>query len=137
MLHQFPNYVVPYEPHFGIPLVPFAPALTARFSRTLSKSPLWKSLNFVSTFHLQGWCRGAGLHFRLKRGHWFDSVLRLERDAEFRHKHQVMSTLFRWLKALKVLSLFQKMPDHLTTPVQAIIECPSQDVSPFPSALQA
>lgn len=132
MLHQFPNYVVPYEPHFGIPLIPFAPALTARFSRRLSRNPLWKSLNFVSTFYLQRWCRGAGLDFRLKRGHWFDSVLRLESDPEFGHKHQVMSTLFRWMKALKVLSLFQKMPDHLTTPVQAIIDCPRKGGGALP-----
>jgi 2-polyprenyl-3-methyl-5-hydroxy-6-metoxy-1,4-benzoquinol methylase len=30
MVHNCPNYDVPYEPHFGIPLLPLRPASTAR-----------------------------------------------------------------------------------------------------------
>ena len=33
MIHMCPNYFVPYEPHFGIPLIPFAPRATQRFFR--------------------------------------------------------------------------------------------------------
>src|SRR6185369_16311116 len=53
MIHTCPNYRVPYEPHFRLLLVPFAPRLTARLIPRLASDPLWQSLNFVTAGDLR------------------------------------------------------------------------------------
>jgi SAM-dependent methyltransferase len=124
MLHQFPNYTVPYDPHFGIPLVPLRPQATARLIPRLRNNPLWQSLNFISTLWLKQWCRASGLEFRFKRGHWFASVERLKTDDEFRIKHGFIFKVFQLMEALGLNAVLKKIPDHLTTPVQVIIRKP-------------
>ena len=56
MIHACPNYAVPYEPHFGIPLIHFFPKLTPLIFKKCLNSELWNSLNFVSTFKLKRIC---------------------------------------------------------------------------------
>ncbi len=49
MVHNCPNYTVPYEPHFGIPLLPLRPASTARvLPSSITSTGLWQSINFVT-----------------------------------------------------------------------------------------
>lgn len=124
MLHQFPNYLVPYDPHFGIPLVPVKPNTTARILPKLRNNPLWLSLNFINTVWLQRWSKDRGLEFAFKRGHWFESVLRLNSDREFRNKHAVIYLCFNLLERIGFNVLLRKLPDHLTTPVQVILRRP-------------
>lgn len=122
MVHQFPNYAVPYDPHFGIPLVPLAPTATAHLFHRLRGNPLWLSLNFISAFWLRRWSRKSGLDFRFKKGHWFASVERLRTDAEFREKHGVIYNCFRLMEKLGLNTVLRNIPDHLTTPVQVILK---------------
>src|SRR4029078_9138827 len=61
-IHTCPNYHVPYEPHFSIPLLPFAPALTVRlWRRHLRINPLWQSLNFITVADLRSYAAQNGL----------------------------------------------------------------------------
>lgn len=61
MWHTCPNYVVPYEPHFGIPLVPLFPKTTGLLlPRSISTGELWTSLNFVTYFELKRLARANG-----------------------------------------------------------------------------
>ena len=66
-VHICPNYTFPYEPHFGIPLLPGRPAATARLLRNATTgTDLWKSLNFVTAHDIRNIARELGLevHFR-------------------------------------------------------------------------
>ena len=48
MVHSCPNYSVPFEPHFGIPLIPGRPQSTRHLvPSSISDSDVWASLNFV------------------------------------------------------------------------------------------
>jgi 2-polyprenyl-3-methyl-5-hydroxy-6-metoxy-1,4-benzoquinol methylase len=42
MIHTCANYAVPYEPHYGIPLVPGFPKATAILQPQLSQQELWQ-----------------------------------------------------------------------------------------------
>jgi 2-polyprenyl-3-methyl-5-hydroxy-6-metoxy-1,4-benzoquinol methylase len=68
MVHTCPNYFVPYEPHFGIPLVPLAPRFTVNFLPKLKDSELWQSLNFITAARLNRACRAHGLMMNLEPG---------------------------------------------------------------------
>ena len=69
MVHTCPNYHVPYEPHFGIPLVPGVPSAT-RFvlPGRIASSGLWRSLNFVTSTGLRRTARRAGLTVEFEPG---------------------------------------------------------------------
>lgn len=50
MLHSCPNYLFPYEPHFGIPVIKPFSKLFKRVFKISSKanSDIWDSLNFIT-----------------------------------------------------------------------------------------
>lgn len=121
MLHQFPNYTVPYDPHFGIPLLPGAPERTTYIFPRLKDNPLWQSINFITTIWLQRWCRERAVDFQFKKAHWFSSIERLKTDDEFRTKHAIIYRVFVVLETLGWNALLKAIPDHLTTPVQVIM----------------
>ena len=50
MVHSCPNYLIPYEPHFGVPVLKIAPDLSGRVyaKRIAKRRALWESLNFIT-----------------------------------------------------------------------------------------
>ncbi len=51
-VNSCPNYLVPYEPHYALPMIPFAYSLTRKlFDKKISQQPdVWESLNFINWF---------------------------------------------------------------------------------------
>ena len=47
MYHHCPNYIIPFEPHYGFPLVPMFPQLTGKIKGVANEN-LWKSFNFIT-----------------------------------------------------------------------------------------
>jgi SAM-dependent methyltransferase len=121
MAHLCPNYRVPYEPHLGIPLLPFAPRATRRlFPATIERSAdLWASVNFVTASRVRRLARANGLDVEFERGVMYDFVQRLETDPEFadRQKSSAMRVL-RALNRRNALAFLRKLPASVSTPMQ-------------------
>lgn len=123
MVHTCPNYFLPYEPHFGIPLVPVAPRSTAIFSPKLKDSELWQSLNFITAARLNHACRAHGLFLKLETGVMLRTFIRFDTDPEFRRRqgNSFVFRIFLFLKFTGLLYLLGKLPASWGTPMVAQI----------------
>ena len=124
MIHLFPNYTVPYEPHFGIPLVPFFPrASAALYRRRISAAEdLWRSLNFITLRRFARLSRQHDLSVEFRRGVLYDFLQRFADNPIFaaRHRNGIVGRLFGGLRALGLLSSTRHLPPRLATPAVAI-----------------
>jgi len=128
MRHQCPNYLFPYEPHYGIPLPPFKPQWATWMRRDLSQSPLWQSLNFISSPLLLRLCQGLGLSVQFDRDHLYRTVRRFEDEPAFREKHPLLARLFWALGRFGALPLLRAFPPMLATPMQVTLRPISEQV---------
>jgi hypothetical protein len=118
MRHTCPNYAVPYEPHYGMPLVPFSPQLTSLFRSSLAHDELWRSLNFVTYGRITRYCRLSGLECRFDRGLLADAFARLDRDAAFRARRgPMLRFVHRLLGATGLLRVISLLPARWATPM--------------------
>jgi 2-polyprenyl-3-methyl-5-hydroxy-6-metoxy-1,4-benzoquinol methylase len=124
MIHLFPNYTVPYEPHFGIPLVPFFPRATAvLYRRQISAAEdLWRSLNFITIRRFARLSRQHELSVEFRHGVLYDFLRRFADDPIFaaRHRNGLVGPLFVGLRVLGLLSSMRHIPPRLATPAIAI-----------------
>lgn len=122
MLHCCPNYRVPYEPHLGAPLVPFAPALTARLWPRLAQNDVWRSLNFITAGDLRRFARDEGLTYELWPGVIDEMVRRLERDPAFARRQRFIG------KAAQLVArtgFFRALPAGWQSPMIATFHRPA------------
>ena len=119
MVHTCPNYFVPYEPHFGIPLVPVAPRITVNFLPKLKDSELWQSLNFITAARLNRACKAQGLLMNLESGVMLRTFTRFDTDPEFRRRQgsSFVFKIFHLLKFTGLLYLLGKLPAWWCTPM--------------------
>jgi len=119
MVHTCPNYIVPYEPHYGIPLVPFFPGLTRYLLyRKLRDDECWKSLNFITYRDIQKSAKKNSCAIAFKRGVLYDSLMRLERDSEFRERQRTIPlTVFNLLRKTNSLNILKHIPYQISTPM--------------------
>lgn len=119
MVNTCPNYTVPYEPHFGIPLVPFFPRLTPLFFSKCRNSELWDSLNFITSRWIKRICWRNGLEVSFKEGILHRTLLRLEEDPEFlkRQSNPLIIGIFRLLKTTGLLHPARFLPASFSTPM--------------------
>lgn len=126
MIHSCPNYSFPYEPHFGVPLLPVRPALTARIlPGRISDSELWASLNFVTARRIERWGERSGMTVEFRQGQLADSIERLTRDAEFARRHRVMTRIAAALEATRVTRALRHLPARMSTPMEFTVTAAS------------
>ena len=118
MMHNCPNYFVPYEPHFCIPLVPFIPSVT-RFliPSSMRESSTWRSLNFIMLRDVKGIAHRLGADVQFEHGLLADAFARFETDPEFCSRQKVLASLYPWMKKFGVMYFLRKLPPLLTTPM--------------------
>lgn len=123
MVHTCPNYFIPYEPHFGIPLVPLAPRFTVNYLPKLKDSELWQSLNFITAARLNRACLAQGLMMNLEPGVMLRTFTRFGTDPEFRRRQgsSFVFKIFLFLKFTGLLYLLGKLPAWWCTPMVAKI----------------
>ncbi len=121
MLHLCPNYRVPYEPHLGAPLVPFAPQLTARLRPSLAEHEVWPSLNFITAGDLQRFARREALQLELLPGVLDEMVGRLTSDPAFAQRQRWVG---RIAKVVARTGLFRALPPSWQSPMIAIFRRP-------------
>jgi SAM-dependent methyltransferase len=118
MLHNCPNYRVPYEPHFGIPLVPFTPALTRHLlPRRIGDSDLWATLNFITVGDVHASARDRGAQVRFTPAVLAKSFARLDQDDGFGGRHPVLKAAMPLIRASGALRILAAIPAQLATPM--------------------
>jgi len=121
MVHGCPNYVVPYEPHFGLPVIAFLPNLTKSLwpKEIASNLEVWESLNFITYFRLKRIARHQGLSISFKPELTYDAFCRLRNDVLFqeRHRHTIVGKVFRLFEMFGVLGLTRFLPAWMSTPM--------------------
>lgn len=120
MVHLTPNYVVPYEPHFNIPLVPFWPGMTRHFAKSrIAKLPgVWEDLNFITSWRVTRLAHRHGLDIAFDRGVLGSYARRFTSDAVYSQRQRGMAaTLGRLLTASGGLKLLDAAPGALLTPM--------------------
>jgi SAM-dependent methyltransferase len=124
MWHTCPNYLFPYEPHYGIPLLPVFPRATGvLLPRRIARDDLWRSLNFITYFRVKRLARSNGLNAVFRRGTMASALERLDSDAEFAARQSgIASRIQRLLKAIGVISAIGFLPAALSTPMMIAME---------------
>jgi len=117
MIHNTVNYHVPYEPHFGIWLVPFVPQKTELFRPSLRQSSLWRGLIFITTSSLRRFCNEHQLEIRFRRDRLRLTLARLETDPAFCERQKIFVPLYRLLVRTRLLQLLDLLPIAMTTPI--------------------
>ena len=115
MVHNCPNYHVPFEPHFGIPLLPVRPSATERLLPTrITSTGLWHSLNFVTARQVRRIARDRGATVAFEKGVLADAVTRLS-EPEFAARHGALGRVAGVL-ALTV-PVLRRIPASASTPM--------------------
>lgn len=123
MWHTCPNYVFPYEPHFGLPLIPLFPEAT-RFllPRRISTSELWRSLNFITYFGLKRLSQASGLAATFRPGTMAAAFRRFDLDQQFAARQRIGAAVYRTLKAIGGVSALEALPAAVSTPMVVSFE---------------
>ncbi len=116
MLHHCPNYIIPFEPHYGLLLVPFFPHLTGKLKGVYSDA-VWQSLNFITYFKVKKLATQAGLHISFKKGLMADAFIRLEKDKVYAARHKLLTKIYSLLKYTGIIWLLKQIPPSLCTPM--------------------
>lgn len=117
MMHTCANYTVPYEPHYRLPLLPFAPAVTP-WTGARRTEDLWHSLNFVTAHELDRLIRGAGFIPTFTPGVMARAFERLLADPVFASRHSpVLARVARLLQMTGGIAVLRKWPPRWATPM--------------------
>jgi SAM-dependent methyltransferase len=122
-IHTCPNYYVPYEPHFGIPLIPLVPGLTVRlWRRELRDNSLWRSLNFVTASDIRRYAFENGLEAVFETGAMGSALRRLRQEPAFAARHP---RSLKWVADIAhhtgLLALLGRLPATLATPMTVLL----------------
>ena len=122
MVHSCPNYTFPFEPHFGRPLVPFAPRLTQYLiSKGIREDGVWRSLNFVTARQVKRNAKLHGLLCEFRRGTMATSIRRLTVDEEFAERHALLALMVRNRILRAVVTRCLSLPVTFATPMEFVV----------------
>jgi len=120
MCHTCPNYLIPYEPHYGVPLVPFVPRLTALLLPNARGTELWDSLNFVTLGRMRRAFSRRGFDCEFARGAMHKAFVRLDVDERYRERQgsrRIVAVAYGFLRRFGFLRLIASLPPVLATPM--------------------
>ncbi|MCI5162440.1 MAG: methyltransferase domain-containing protein [Candidatus Electrothrix sp. AX5] len=125
MAHSCPNYSIPFEPHFGIPVLVSWPGLTyfLFFKKISRNKELWKSLNFITYQEIKKFTHLHNLTVSFQQGLLYKVFSRIENDPIFRERQKsfFIMTLFLILRSTGAINLLKILPPRCATPMQFII----------------
>jgi hypothetical protein len=127
MIHTCPNYRVPYEPHYRIPLVPGRPALTAHLARRASRDPAWETLNWITAGDVERIARRHGLSVSFHAGELQAALALLRTDEAFAQRQRGLVTVVAGvLDRLGLLGLMGRLPASFATPMTYTLTRPGE-----------
>lgn len=112
-----PNYTVPYEPHFAIPIL-LGPSVTRavfsghieRTELALSAQGLWDSLNFISVPKLAKFCSINRIDVVFDKTIVARMIGRLQSDPEFAKRQRKVAVIARLLERIGMVRLLSMFP---------------------------
>lgn len=120
-INSCPNYLVPYEPHYAIPMIPFMPGMTRKlFAKRIEKDPdIWETFNFISLPKVRRMASRNDANVTFEKQLIYKSFKRLGDDQEFmaRHRDGPVGMIYRFLSATRLLNLLKFIPPALNTPM--------------------
>lgn len=118
MLHNVPNYIIPYEPHFGVFFCPIYPKkMSFMINRNITNTNLWKSLNFINSFDVKSYSKGAHATVVFDQELIYKTIMRLKCDKEFSNRHSGISKIINFITKIGLLKLLRLLPVFLNTPM--------------------
>lgn len=119
MIHTCPNYTFPYEPHYRMPLLPGAPALTPYLGKPrLRHEPLWRSLNFITAGDVKRFAGRHGLSAKLAAGKLAEAIERTQSDLAFASRHRgAPAVAIAMVRKLGLTPLLRRLPAEWVTPM--------------------
>jgi len=119
MVHACPNYTVPYDPHYGVPVLRRLPKLSKKLFLTAGDDDeIWDSLNFICHKQVRRFAAAHGCSIMFKRGQTHRALVRLKMDEIFRQRHEGMvSKAAVFLDKTGLLGLLRHLPPSMATPM--------------------
>lgn len=119
MIHACPNYTVPYEPHYGIPVFRRFPGFSRRlFLPKEADAGIWDSLNFITCAEVRRFAKSRGLDLHFRPGLLHQAVSRIKTDPLFRQRHQgFVAAVAGILDSVGLLRLLRYLPAAMATPM--------------------
>ncbi len=129
----FPNYDIPYEPHFRIPLVGGPSVSRKLFSKRIGaheadygEEGLWDSLNFVGAGDLLKWSRNEGLTLEIDRSITIRMFDRMRGDASFRQRQGVLAMPVAVFRKMALHRLWARLPASLQPYLRVVLTKPAK-----------
>ena len=120
MYHHCPNYSIPFEPHYGLPLIPFFPQLIGKLTGK-SKEALWQSVNFITLNQVKKITAQQQLNSYYEQGIMAASFKRLQYDPEFANRHPLLAKISKVMAAIGLLKAMENIPPQWATPMTFIV----------------
>ena len=119
MIHACPNYFVPYEPHYGIPVFRYWPSISKKLFLPADADPeIWDSLNFISYRQVRNFAGRRSLYLRFRQGLLYNVLMRMNTDPLFRERHKgPVAVIVSMLNATGAMRLLKHLPAAVSTPM--------------------
>jgi 2-polyprenyl-3-methyl-5-hydroxy-6-metoxy-1,4-benzoquinol methylase len=119
MRHSCPNYTVPYEPHYGIPVFRHFPVLSRRlFLSASTNRDIWNSLNFITCRQIRCFCRKYQLACDFEKELLYRACMRILDDPVFKERHQgFIARLAALIIKSPLRHLIRRIPATFATPM--------------------
>ena len=126
MVHACPNYSVPYEPHYGIPVFRRLPELSRLlFLSSQCDAEIWDSLNFITCKNIRNYCNSYKLTYYFKRELLYNALKRIDDDPLFKERHQgFIAGIATFIMRSGLGELIRRIPPAMATPM--IVEISKQ-----------
>jgi SAM-dependent methyltransferase len=126
MTHTCPNYRIPYEPHYRLPLVPGRPAWTRLILRRTGRQPVWNTLNWITAGDIMRLAGRHGLTLEFTTGEMTAALDRLRYDPAFaRRQRGPLVGALRALDSLGIARLLGRLPATWMTPMTFTMHRPA------------
>jgi 2-polyprenyl-3-methyl-5-hydroxy-6-metoxy-1,4-benzoquinol methylase len=123
-----PNYNVPYEPHFGLPII-VGKRLTQRVFRRLIEqyeeqndaAGLWESLNFIRASEVKSFCLSEGIPMGFDKAVTQRLFARMFDDPQFRKRRGRLGPLIGLAYMLQLPKFMRILPLRLQPYVRMVL----------------
>jgi len=119
MRHACPNYSVPYEPHYGIPVFRHFPQLSrSLFLSQAQNTGIWDSLNFITSRNIRQYCNNHALSCCFEKELLYKALKRIDDDPLFKDRHQgLVATIASFVMHSGLGRIIRRIPPAMATPM--------------------
>jgi len=119
LLHACPNYTIPYEPHYGVPVFRHFRRLSQKlFLSNTDDTDIWHSLNFITCRQIKQFCRQQQLTCHFHTQLLYQAFCRIHHDPVFQERHQGFITVVaNIMMKTPFKQIIRHLPASLSTPM--------------------